>query len=420
MAKQIVQEFQDKFFKKVDSAVSPEMIAEDKAYIMRNLRVGIELESANCSAETLQRVFGVSDYDDAEDYAETGNCVARVYRDGSISPTGAEVVFKGNSEGFEAYHRALSEVESKIKRNSHGKINNMSCSAHISLLTAQKRPLPEIYMANLYQLYRKFSDALLWLTGASNEDNYIVRSGLHRYANPLPAGSPLRNSMREIARSNGKYSGIHFKGIDWIAEGKTQGFFVEFRFIDRITSPYALTSIKCLLQAMLFKAVELSEFGILNIEADGVEGWQKTKEMVMKIENGANLSADDKTYLQQKANVLIDFISPNLRSFDGKSLSVLRALAEKPISQRYREGNRDDTIERDLAPKLKGEFKTERELRRIIQLQLVKAEKVGEWEEKVADILGVKERMIRHSLAKLGESYNIHFDKSVGGFVMVG
>lgn len=248
-----------------------------------------------------------------------------------------------------------------------------------------------------------------------------MRSGILHYANPLPQGSPIRNTIREIAQNNGKYFGMFFKNsMRWLDNDSPDGFVIEFRFIDRITQPVALTSIKCLLEAMLFKSLELSEFGILNIEAEGLDAWEKTKTMVRKIGDGVRLTDDDKTYLTKKALNLIDFISPNLRSFDGKSIAVLRALANKPISQRYRDGDSDEKIERDLFPNEKAEFKTEKELRRIIQLQLVKGEGAGEWSRKVGDILGVSERMVRHSLAKLGEDYNIHFDKDIRGFIMIG
>jgi hypothetical protein len=433
MTQEIVREFQDKHFLRVEKAVSLDKIKEDKAYLLRVLRVGIELESANCSVSRLQTAFGVNSIDSPETYNNINKLVSKVYHDGSINPEGAEVVFKGNSESFGAYHKGLKEVERIIKQHSTGRINNSSTSAHITLLTNQNRALPDAYLANYYQLYRKFSDALLWLTGAIYPSNcgngdygtasrdYIVRSGILHYANPLPQGSPIRNTIREIAQNNGKYFGMYFKSsMRWLDNDNPDGFVIEFRFIDRIVQPVVLTSVKCLLEAMLFKSLELSEFGILNIEAEGLDAWEKTKTMANKIGSGIRLTADDKTYLTKKALNLIDFISPNLRSFDGKSIAVLRALANKPISQRYRDGDSDEKIERDLFPNEKAEFKTEKELRRIIQLQLVKGEGAGEWSRKVGDILGVSERMVRHSLAKLGEDYNIHYDKDIRGFILVG
>jgi hypothetical protein len=175
-----------------------------------------------------------------------------------------------------------------------------------------------------------------------------------------------------------------------------------------------------MLEAMLFKAIELSEFGVLNLEADGLDAWNKTKEITEKISEGERLTATEKAYLIKKSQSLIDFITPNLRTFDGKSISVLKALAEKPIHQRYRDGETDEKIEKDLTPRIFPEGKTEKDLRRIIQLQLVSAQDKGEWEQKVAEYLGVGDRMLRHSLNRLGKNYAIRFDKEIGGFVLIG
>lgn len=421
MTQEIVREFQDRHFKKTERAVSPDKIREDKSYILRNLRVGIELESACSSISRLQESFGVGSDDSRASYDSTEKLVSKVYGDGSISPSGAEVVYKGNSESFEAYHRGLAEVERIIKSHSYGRVNNMSCSAHISLMTAQSRPLPEIYMANLYQLTRKFSDALLWLCGASKEGDWRVRNSIIHFANPLLTASPMVNSMKEIAYSNGKYSAIFFKGeMRWLPDGSSCGFFIEFRFIDRIVNPMALTAIKCMLQAMLFKALELSEFGILNMESEGIENWEKTKRITKRIAEGHPLTTEEKDYLKKKSLNLINFITPNLRTFDGKSIEILKALADRPIHQRYRDGDSDAEIEKALTPREIPEQKTEKELRRIIQLQLVTGTTAGDWEKKVGDILGVSDRMIRHSLNRISEDYTIRFDKEIGGFILIG
>jgi hypothetical protein len=419
-AKEIVKEFSDRHFGKSDLAVSPAKIKEDKAYLMRVIRTGIELESASILRyEALGQALG-----EDGDYNNLNHLAQRVYQDGSISPSGAEVVFKGNSECWDSYHKKLAETETKIKSfcTRGARVNNHTTSAHITILTAQDRELPKTYLANYYQLYRQFCDALLWLTGANYEGTGICRSGLKNYAQPLMMHSPLVSEMKQIYQVQGShYCGMFLKheGNRFLENGNPNGILVEFRFVDRILSPSALTSVKCLLQAMLFKAVELSEFGILNIEA-GAESWAKTKSMVVRIADGEILSDADKAYLSEKSMRLIDFIYANLRAFDGKSVSVLRKLAEKPISLRYKSGDSDEKIEKDLYPIEKSEFKTERELRRIIQLQLVKADGAGEWGKKVAETLDISERMVRHSLAKLAEDYNVSFDGKIGTYILVG
>ena len=428
-----VKDFQDKHFFKVELAVQPDKIKEDKAYFLRTLRSGIELESANInlSDTEIARRLGADG-----NYNEINHWVQRVYCDGTIRPCGQEIVFKGSTECFDSYLKGLSDVEGKLRRmlTSGRHINNDSVSAHITLLTSQNKELPEAYVANYYQLYRKFCDALLWLSGSTYQPrnpeinptpnpHWIVRSGLRQYANPLMMKSPANGTMAQISRNDSKYVGMYFKNSDgqqWLDNGSPNGLCVEFRFVDRISVPPALVAFKCLLQALLFKAVELSEFGVLNVEANGGDSWEKTKLMTTKISSGVALTDGDKQYLVEKSQMLIDFIYPNLRSFDGKSVEILRKLAVLPIHQRYAQGKTDDEIIKDLTPRKQAEYEKEREVRRIIQLQLVKQDTATEWSKKVGGMLGISERTIRHILTKLSGEYKLDFDREIKSYIIIG
>lgn len=441
-----IDSHKNSFFFQHGKAVKPTRIYSDRAWLEKNLRVGIELESSNIKTsvgDTRTLLHAQSDYD------KLNNWVFDVVHDGSVSPRGVEVIFKGSNEDFKTYHKALKEVEDNLKILAVPDhcINNSTTSAHITLLTSQLKELPDTYLANLYQLFRKYADSLLWLASSTYEDrrgelpveqgteinrNRIVRKGITQYANPLMTRTPQTNRIMDIAvHYNSKYWGIFFKDSTtstpshkvgrqcWMMNGNPNGLCVEFRFVDRITVPYALVSIKCLLQALLFKAMAISEFGIMNIEANGNFSWEKTKQTTAKLCNGERLTKADKKYLTDKSNYLIDLLYGNLKSFDGQSIEVLRKLAEKPISLRYAEGQTDEQIEKALTPKKYAEFETERTVRNIIELQLIKADTPKKWRQSVADELGISERMVRHTLTRMSRLYNVGYDKEVKSYILI-
>lgn len=437
-----VAEFRQKHFFHLEKAVKPSQIYADRIYFEKNLRVGFELECSNIPGrcEEIGRLLRAT-----VAYNDINSFVHRVYMDGSVTPNGVEVVFKGSMENFSTYLENLSDVEKKMKSLlAKGRIiNNSTSSCHITLLTSQNKEIPDTYLANFYQLYRKYCDALLWLSSATYEPrepelhpegrmnkNRIIRKGISHFGQPLMIKSPQFNTVKDIAHTYGKYYGMYFKesteyqndvlGVQhWMANGNPNGLCVEFRFPDRIPVPSATVSLKCLLQAMLFKSLDLSEFGIMNVEANGEGDWGKTKAMIEKICLGQELTKQDIKYLQSKSDALIDFVYPNLKSFDGQSIEVLRKLAELPVSLRYACGDDDSRIIRELTPKKSLEFETERTVRNLITLQLVKAKSAGEWRKKAAKEVGISERMVIHTLTRISRFYNVSYDKELQGYILV-
>lgn len=441
-----VGSFTNKYFFHLDKAVKPQTIYSDKVYFEKTLRIGIELESSNIgmSCSEVERLLKAQ-----RSYTNTDSMVQRVYPDGTVRPDGVEVVFKGSNETFNITMSALTEIEKKLRGVAINSkvIDNSSASSHITLLTSQNREIPDTYLANYYQLYRKYSDVLVWLTGTTFEPretgylqrtgavankNRVCRKGIRGMANPLMIQSPQFHPIKEIGQGSGKYYGMYFKhsssgrsmdGMSgtqqWLPNGNPSGICIEFRFLDRCVIPSALVSFKCLLQAMLFKAIELSEFGIINVESNGAGSWDKTKTIVSKLVNGSALTTADKTYLAKKSNQLIDFVLPNLKSFDGQSIEVLRKLASLPIGLRYARKDSVAKITKDLTPRNSAEYSTERQIRQIIQLQLITGSTTAEWRGKVAKELGISDRAVRHSLQRLQRHYSVGFDRELKTYILV-
>lgn len=481
-------EFKKRRFLKSEMGIPSERVQQDKAFISKCLRSGIELETPFLDNQdgtmrtNLQKMI-TGTYAVLNDYG-----VERFYADGTISPCGYEIVFTGSNENFNAYRDRLAKVERRLKNLAVKgyETNNGSSSCHITLLTSQQKKLPMIYLMNFYQLYRKYCDVLLWLGSATYEkrkeeveylkrrysndvDKYlrqikglsveearnlltpfntldfgdddvievntfnnlneklpnsdrIVRRGLLQYANPIMTKSPIKNEAIRVLKAYGKYRGINFdKQSTTRGNGALNGIMVEIRTTDRIPVPSALTSIKAMYEAMLLKAIDLSQYGILNVECNGVlNAWQKTKECVAKMCEGKALSEKDISYLQRKAKEFIHYLKPQLMRDNSKAVEILEQLAIKPISIRYREGKTNAQIEKELYGSKKKNFKSEIALRQIIDLLLIEANSSMEWKKKASKMMGISERSVEHNIAKINESgEKIFFDEGIKSYMIV-
>jgi len=287
---------------------------------------------------------------------------------------------------------------------------------HYHALLAQTTIIPDIIVANLYNLIRKYASALLWLTSATPRDGYIVRPYLYRYASIVTClkYSPVLNDLDSIRRATEKYVALRL--INKFDRHNAIGFHVEFRFPDACDIPTAQAALKALFEAIILKGVELSEFGIMS--ADHPSGdWEKNKAMCRKIEEGIQLSEEEKDYLRQKARELIDFVKNQLLRRDGVCIRILCELAEQPISQRTQ---RDKTIQKHFARYItpKKENEITQKIRQSIILQTIKAKNIGEWKQIIAQQTGKSISLINQALGKLRETRAVEFDSELQTVIM--
>lgn len=495
-------ENKQKRFLKKEFAVPFEVVEADKKFIDNNLRTGIELESAFIpnNSRLNSSLIPTASYDVLNDFG-----VERVYCDGSILPYGKEIVFTGSNESFIPYCERLERVETKIARASDERfeVNNGSTSCHITLITPQFKKMPKTYLANFYQLYRKYCDAILWLCSAtyenrkeemeylkrlysyelinrvlyqmkkdkcSNEEidnmnlklndgigqlgnfdifdmndnkNFskeyvdrngelkhkekiinplrIIRRGIKQYAMPLMRYSPIVSSFESVVGKYGKYYGINFDKQNFTrGNASLNGIFLEIRVCDRIVVPQALTSIKCMFEALLLKAIDLSAYGLLNVECNGfLNSWQITKECVKKMMNGEEISEKDRKYLTDKSIELIKMLKPYMARKNKEAAEILKQLAEKPISIRYREGKNNKELIKEIVYTKPKHYESEMTIRQIMTLGLVEGNCQKEWKEKVANMLKISERSVEHNLQRINETNEVIFDNELKGYVIM-
>ncbi len=176
---------------------------------------------------------------------------------------------------------------------------------------------------------------------------------------------------------------LNLKHLGFTEEGAVLLFHLEFRFPDPDLSATSVTAKTFLFLAMLLKAVDLSQYGVIPVGK--IIPWRRKAELLNMLgNNDGNLAASDTSAisddileeLRQGAYELLDLLAPAFDRFvDNPALNVLLALAKTPISLLRCAGCNWDEIETQLAGRAVmdevGLDNTDRRLMQRIEL--------GEW-----------------------------------------
>jgi len=383
----------------------------------RNLVVGLECERAvNISSSMLAQHlkteyirYGESRQDSslAGFKRATANefNVAFVTTDSSVTYDN-EILFTGTSEKFSWIHDRLFKLEKKLDQLNCEDYNRTT-SNHITLLTLQDKIINPIVVKNLYNLTRAFSPALYWL--CSGDRGTLVRAGINSHAT-FSNLNPRGKSFEELKGLNLRRNIINLSKQNYLSIGgkeRLSGFIIEFRNCDGLRVPSALTSFMMMYKALTFKAIELSTKGLISVES--LCNWQDTKALCRRITdpNGSLLSTE-MNQCRTKANELIDLILPQLKSISPEAIPILREIANKPISQRTGEWS---TIEKKFLKKTNKKLtENEEKLVNILIEGEIREKTAGKWKQKVAQKIGVTERMVEYLMKRIE-------DKTSQGFV---
>ena len=224
-----------------------------------------------------------------------------------------------------------------------------------------EEPVPEIILANMHQLIRRYHNAIVWMTSSGSDKNHMTR--WCKFRKSILGFSASRTKMNRILQQladndghRGKYSFMNYTNSTFDSKGNLDRFHVEGRFCDGMLSPTAVASIGMLLYAISMASIRLSQYGVLksgdssymrqasDIEAtllnnDG--GWSGAR-----TSNTSRFAVHIET-VRKQASELLNLLQPELRK-QPQALHALKSLAEKPCSMRIIEGTSWEDIEKDL------------------------------------------------------------------------
>jgi len=378
-----------------------------------------------------------------------------VIKDGSLLGGGIEVPTVGRRVHWQSFYKMCEGIlEPIIKR---GGFVDERTGQHFHVLSGYfdkgtthaindlEVPLPEIVLANLHQLHRRYEAAMFWMMSCGNRMEHLTRWS--RFRQSIYQYSALRSRMstvqQELAEKivcmggtnqNGKYASVayHFCRFDVAGDVSTLHF--ENRIADGCLSPAVITAWAMMCYALVLKAVRLSQYGIM--EVGDSEYNAAAKEASSHLIDGERRSWDGSRhadtsgigpsipFLQRSSRELIQLLKPEIHNL-GPAFHILMELAEKPCSIRLANGDSWDEIESELY----GPYKHEEspftgnnvdEVRELIDLAtIIECEDVNAWIGEVAGHLGQETEVTEETVQSLLASGRYRWSPAIGSLITV-
>ncbi|XOF34821.1 MAG: hypothetical protein ACL93V_05910 [Candidatus Electrothrix sp. YB6] len=284
-----------------------------------------------------------------------------------------------------------------------------TCGLHFHILgTGLAEEIPEIILANLWNMARIFAPGLKFITSGGKSKQGLCRRRQHNAHQEFMRLSPEEHSMQAIQALLKKSMDVpehqNFFNIAHVcfnAAGKIRNFHLEFRFPDGDLCPVSITAKTFLFLIMLLKAVEISKFGLLRAGDTGSLMKRNRELMDMISNNDGKLATSDTGAIddlllreyQENAQALLIFLKSVLLLLDSPAELVLQELAMQPVSLRRSRGQSWQQIEKNLLAHISPRpvpDETDYELIKIIELGLlVHIDSKKSWLAGAADMLGL-------------------------------
>lgn len=259
---------------------------------------------------------------------------------------GIEIRVIGRQPYFSPLHKQYLEITNLLLGK--GARPRSTCGLHFHLLTPTlAEPVPEIILANLWNLVRRYSPELRFLTSAGASRDALCRHRMYCSHLEMIQHSPGTMKMAEIqaALKSSRIVPMHqnffnLEHVEFDSAGNALPFHIEFRFPDAELSAISITAKTFLFLALLLKAVDLSQYGVIHV-GKIVEWRRKTALLEMLNNNDGDLATSDTRAvtdavleeLRGGSRELLDLLAPTFERFEeSQPLDVLLTLAEMPIS----------------------------------------------------------------------------------------
>lgn len=331
-------------FRRSDT-LDPDQASYWKDLFYRVVKIGTEVEVAVPKA-----VYRADFENQVRQALEPSGSLDRMGSNGvlDVSPEhcGIEIRIIGRQPHFRTLQRQYQKITSILLER--GARARPTCGLHFHLLTpGLAEPVPEIILANLWNLTRRYALELKYLTSGGESRDGLCRRRQHnshvemmRLSSGTTPMSRIQQVLKESLIVPEHQNFLNLEHIGFPEPGLVLPFHVEFRFADADLSATSVTAKTFLFLTMLLKSVDLSQYGVIHVGR--VQSWQHKKALLdMLSNNDGNLSTSDTHGItdnnieefRQGCYELLDLLAPTFEGLNsGQALDVLLALTERPIS----------------------------------------------------------------------------------------
>jgi len=399
--------------------------------------------------------------ENVSDFGKKG--VFEVKKDNSlINNGGIEIPTVGRRVHWNSFYQMCKDIIDPISER--GGFVNERCGQHYHILAGYfggrelggrlgaglgrtvselEKPVPEIVLANLHQLHRRYELAMFWIMSSGADPRTLTRwarfrQSIRRFSSLHSRMSKVQAEMFETvvgmnsaSNQKGKYVSIAYHFCRFDKAGDVSTFHIENRIGDGVLSPAVATSWAMLCYALVLKAVRLSQYGIME---DGSDAYRaRIKEIQPHLIDGERREwGDHRTantqglqpyipWLRENALEMVTWLKPELSNL-GPSFDVLTALADKPCSLRLIDGDTWQKIENDLyapfAHEAQGQILNADELREAVDLgSVMDCDHLEMWIEEVAAYLGQHPPAVADAVHQLIRNGEFRWSDPVGSLI---
>lgn len=310
-----------------------------------------------------------------------------------------------------------------------------TCGLHYhALAPGLREPIPEIVLANTWNLTRRYAPYLKFMTSAGDKLSSLTRRrnyNSHLEMVRLDAG---KLNMQEIQqRLHDSYivpehqNFLNLEHLKFDEQGNIIDFHLEFRFPDADLSPTSVVAKTFLFLAIVIKAVDMSQYGVIHVGK--IKEWRRKVELLGILNNNdgklatsdtSKITPDIIEELRVGGRELLEQLKPVLDRLEGNpSFEVLSLLVETPISLLRNSGRSWETIEALLDERAKTELdeldSVDKRIMKSIEFAEFSGYEVLEtWKWEVARDLFLTPQELDQRLEKLDHLRGIRWDVRLG------
>jgi hypothetical protein len=315
-----------------------------------------------------------------------------------------------------------------------------TCGLHYHALTVGlSESVPEIILANVWNLTRRYAPNLRFLTSGGDSlqalcrrRNYTSHLEMVKLTPGAMTMPEIQRHLKESRRVLEHQNFLNLEHVEFDEQGQVTNFHIEFRFPDADLSPTSIVAKAFLFLAIILKAVEMSQYGVIHVGR--IREWRRKVELLdMLSNNDGNLATSDTSQvapevieeLRMGCRELLELIKPIFARFENNpSFEVLSLLAERPISLLRTSGRSWVEIEEMLseraAMEVGGWDKTDRRLMRFIELAESESQQTPEaWKWAAARELFLTPRELERRLERLDAWRGLTWDAELGTMVFL-
>ncbi|MGC9400485.1 MAG: hypothetical protein ACP5HM_15300 [Anaerolineae bacterium] len=325
-----------------------------------------------------------------------------------------------------------------------------TCGLHYHTLTiGLSEPMPEIILANVWNLTRRYAPHLRFLTSCGDRPEALCRHRTYTSHLEMVKHTPGSYTMQQIQQKLHTSKTVpehqNFLNLEHVAfteNGAVKDFHLEFRFPDADIAPTSIVAKTFLFLAMLLKAVEMSQHGVIHVGR--IQKWRRKVHLLDLLSNNdGNLATSDTSHvtaevieeLRVGCRELLELLKPVFGRFARVSFEaqeehhpafeVLSLLAETPISLLRCSGRSWPEIERLLGERAAlptdNWDQSDRRLIRVIELaELTGFTEPESWKWETARELFLTPQELERRLEHLDRWRGLRWDMELGSMVFLG